>query len=207
MKRLIRSLVIASGGLFIAATASNAASISFTSSAAQLDDDEIFDIETAPDQVIDFTVLYDTNGITTNLPLISVEIKFSIELHQTELQLASLPEGLIGAESNSFSIKRDGIPQKTIGSLTTFQVKVLNGLINDGDKDFTLNLISAKIGGESSISENVTSSFGGSGIKQTVEVQPVPEPTTIFGSALALGIGGWLKRKKSSQQNKTTPQH
>jgi hypothetical protein len=34
--------------------------------------------------------------------------------------------------------------------------------------------------------------------------EPVPEPTTIFGSALALGVGGWLKRKKSSQQNKTT---
>lgn len=36
--------------------------------------------------------------------------------------------------------------------------------------------------------------------------EPVPEPTTIFGSALALGVGGWLKRKKISQQNKTTPQ-
>jgi hypothetical protein len=36
--------------------------------------------------------------------------------------------------------------------------------------------------------------------------EPVPEPTTIFGSALALSLGGWLKRKKSSQPNKTTPQ-
>jgi hypothetical protein len=43
---------------------------------------------------------------------------------------------------------------------------------------------------------------------ETVEVpEPVPEPTTIFSSALALGVGGWLKRKKSSQQNKTTSQH
>jgi len=40
-----------------------------------------------------------------------------------------------------------------------------------------------------------------------IETEPVPEPTTIFGSALALGVGGWLKRKKSSQQNKTTSQH
>ena len=45
-------------------------------------------------------------------------------------------------------------------------------------------------------------------IVETVDVaEPVPEPTTIFGSALALSLGGWLKRKKSSQQNKTTPQH
>jgi hypothetical protein len=37
-----------------------------------------------------------------------------------------------------------------------------------------------------------------------IETKPVPEPTTIFGSALALGVGGWLKRKKSGQENKTT---
>jgi len=42
-------------------------------------------------------------------------------------------------------------------------------------------------------------------IVETVDAaEPVPEPTTIFGSALALGVGGWLKRKKSSPQNKTT---
>jgi hypothetical protein len=38
----------------------------------------------------------------------------------------------------------------------------------------------------------------------TITTEPVPEPTTIFGSALALGIGEWLKRKKLGQQNKTT---
>jgi hypothetical protein len=44
-------------------------------------------------------------------------------------------------------------------------------------------------------------------IVETADIaNPVPEPTTIFGSALALGVGGWLKRKKSSQQDKTTPQ-
>ncbi|WP_333240677.1 PEP-CTERM sorting domain-containing protein [Microcoleus sp. AT9b-C4] len=44
-------------------------------------------------------------------------------------------------------------------------------------------------------------------IVETADVaEPVPEPTAIFGSAIALGLGGWLKRKKSNQQNKTTPQ-
>jgi hypothetical protein len=34
---------------------------------------------------------------------------------------------------------------------------------------------------------------------ETVDAaEPVPEPTTIFGSALALSLGGWLKRKKLS---------
>jgi hypothetical protein len=44
-------------------------------------------------------------------------------------------------------------------------------------------------------------------IIETVDVpEPVPEPTTIFGSAIGLCLGGWLKRKNSSRQNKTTPQ-
>jgi hypothetical protein len=44
-------------------------------------------------------------------------------------------------------------------------------------------------------------------IVETADVaEPVPEPTTIFGSAIGLCLGGWLKRKKSSQQNKTTSQ-
>jgi hypothetical protein len=44
-------------------------------------------------------------------------------------------------------------------------------------------------------------------IVETADVaEPVPEPTTIFGSVLALSLGGWLKRKNSSQQNKTKSQ-
>ena len=43
---------------------------------------------------------------------------------------------------------------------------------------------------------------------ETVDAaEPVPEPTTIFGSAIALCLGGWVRRKKSSQQHKTAPQH
>jgi hypothetical protein len=44
-------------------------------------------------------------------------------------------------------------------------------------------------------------------IVETADIaEPVPEPTTIFGSALALSLGGWLKRKKLSPQNKTASQ-
>jgi hypothetical protein len=42
-------------------------------------------------------------------------------------------------------------------------------------------------------------------VETTDIAEPVPEPGTLFGSALALGVGGWLKRKRSSQHNKTMP--
>jgi hypothetical protein len=50
-------------------------------------------------------------------------------------------------------------------------------------------------------------SYDGQEPTLTIETEPVPEPTTIFGSALALSVGWCLKRKKSSQQNKTRSQH
>lgn len=206
MKKLIRSFVLALGGLFITATASDAASISFTPTGAPLDSDLIFDIITVPGQVIDFQILFDTNNINTSL-LNSVEIDFSIKLDPTELELVSLPQGTT-AIPNGFTTNKNafaGIPQNRTGTLTTFQAKVLNGLISDGMSDMSLKLNFANIGGPTG--QDVSSSFGGSGVKQIVEVQPVPEPTTIFGSALALSVGGWLKRKKSGQENKTTPQN
>jgi hypothetical protein len=54
------------------------------------------------------------------------------------------------------------------------------------------------------------SGFGGATFNDkdaSLIITTVPEPTTIFGSALALSLGGWLKRKNSSRQNKTKPQH
>ena len=41
----------------------------------------------------------------------------------------------------------------------------------------------------------------------TITNEPVPEPTTIFGSAIGLCLGGWLKRRKSALPNKTTSQN
>ncbi|MEG5170838.1 PEP-CTERM sorting domain-containing protein [Microcoleus sp. B3-D7] len=44
-------------------------------------------------------------------------------------------------------------------------------------------------------------------IVETADVtEPVPEPTTMLCAAIALGWGGWLKRKHLSPQHKTTPQ-
>ena len=53
-----------------------------------------------------------------------------------------------------------------------------------------------------------TTNYTPSLIIETTDVaEPVPEPTTIFGSVIGLCLGGWLKRKNSSRHNKTTAQH
>ena len=43
-------------------------------------------------------------------------------------------------------------------------------------------------------------------VETTNVAEPVPEPATIFGSAIGLCLGGWLKRKKLSKHNRTVLQ-
>jgi len=84
--------------------------------------------------------------------------------------------------------------------VTTFvNQRVSNGNIFAG---FAINISSwgfVTLGGTDALGRS-------SLVIETVDAaEPVPEPTTIFGSAIGLCLGGWLKRKKSSQQNQTTP--
>jgi hypothetical protein len=80
----------------------------------------------------------------------------------------------------------------------------LNERVNNRDTFAGFGIRALNIGGIS-----LDPDLSGSPLRLIVETadvaEPVPEPTTIFGSAIGLGVGGWLKRKKSSQQNKTTP--
>jgi len=94
--------------------------------------------------------------------------------------------------------------------VTTF----VNQQVSNGNPfaGFFLQILSDPSSGNpsnfSSVSLEGTDALGRSSLViETVEVaEPVPEPTTIFGSALALSLGGWLKRKKLSPQNKTPSQ-
>jgi len=206
IKKLIRSLVIASSGLFITATACDAASISFRPTGTQLDQDEILDFSGKPGDLVEFEILIDTNGINLNPNFDNVVIEFSLFLDPTELRTINFPvETDESYPNNYFSTN---FSQNTTASVAIVPIKMLEGLINDGTADLRLKLDSAYTRNSSDVrGQDVTNLFevgGGFGSEQTVDFQPVPEPTTIFGSALALGVGGWLKRKKSGQENKTT---
>ena len=205
MKKLIRSLVIASTGLFITATACDAASISFRPTGTQLDQDEILDFSGKPGDLVEFEILIDTNGINLNPNFYNVVIEFSLFLDPTELRTINFPvETDESYPNNYFSTN---FSENTTALVAIVPIKMLGGLINDGTADLRLKLDSAYTRNSNDVRQDVTNLFevgGGFGSEQTVDFQPVPEPTTIFGSALALGVGGWLKRKKSGQENKTT---
>ena len=76
----------------------------------------------------------------------------------------------------------------------------VNQRVNNGDAFAGFSIRALNIGAVAIMPDN-----SGDLVKLIV-AEPVPEPTTIFGSAIALGLGGWLKRKKSSQQHKTVSQ-
>jgi hypothetical protein len=208
MKKLIRSLIIASTGLFITATACDAASISFRPTGTQLDQDEILDFSGKPGDLVEFEIFVDTNGINLNPNFYNVVIEFSLFLDPTELRTINFPvETDESFPNNYFSTN---FSENTTALVARVPIKMLEGLINDGKADLRLKLDSAYTRNFNGVRQDVTNLFevgGGFGSEETVDFQPVPEPTTIFGSALALGVGGWLKRKISSQQNKPTSQN
>ncbi|MEG4243006.1 PEP-CTERM sorting domain-containing protein [Microcoleus sp. Pol10_D6] len=97
------------------------------------------------------------------------------------------------------------ISSSSPGDTLSFDVTpFVNQRVSNGDTfaGFAISLLN--VGG---VALGGTDALGRSSLViETVDAaEPVPEPTAIFGSALALGLGGWLKRKKSNQQHKTTP--
>ncbi len=97
------------------------------------------------------------------------------------------------------------ISSSSPGDILNFDVTpFVNQRVNNGDAFAGFSIRALNLG-------SVAIGSPGKHPRLIVEIadvaEPVPEPTTIFGSALALGVGGWLKRKNSSLQNKTASQN
>jgi hypothetical protein len=100
------------------------------------------------------------------------------------------------------------ISSLSTGDTFNFNVtEFVNQRVSNGDAFAGLTIRALDFGGVSVGSSNGSSPQEWSLIVQTADVaEPVPEPTTIFGSAIFLGVGGWLKRRKSTPQNKAKSQ-
>jgi hypothetical protein len=171
----------------------------------------------------EFRALYEFNiaslSLTSNTIITQAIFQTTVDSWFGEVDYFSL--GLWGYKGNGQSDNSDfeagtylNSPQQPISEPPDFNFNLLNIDVtpivnelvsnNDAFAGFNIRAYYDK-------SSNVTYGSGNlsgdaSLIITTAEVaEPVPEPTTIFGSALALSLGGWLKRKKLSQQNKTAP--
>jgi len=162
-----------------------------------------------------------TNKVISNA-ILQVEI-YSLNLSSIDLQIPTNPGtlGIFGYVGNGIAETSDfeagvflnsvvDVSSSSRGDILNFNVTpFVNQRISNGDAFAGFGIRALNYGG---LFLNNNNPFTPSRIKprlivETADVaEPVPEPTTIFGSALALGVGGWLKRKKFSQQDKTVPQ-
>jgi hypothetical protein len=162
-----------------------------------------------------------TNKVISNA-ILQVEI-YSLDLTSLDIHIPTNPGtlGIFGYVGNGTAETSDfeagvflnsvvDVSSSSVGDILNFNVTpFVNQRISNGDAFAGFGIRALNYGG---LFLNNSNPFTPSRIKprlivETADVtEPVPEPTTIFGSALALGVGGWLKRKKSSQQNKTTSQ-
>jgi hypothetical protein len=96
------------------------------------------------------------------------------------------------------------VSSSSAGDILRFDVTpFVNQLVSNNDAFAGFTIRASNFGGVVLNDFDNNSSL----IIETVDVpEPVPEPATIFGSAIGLCLGGWLKRKKSNQHNKTVPQ-
>jgi hypothetical protein len=96
------------------------------------------------------------------------------------------------------------ISSLSTGDTVNFNVtEFINQRVSNRDAFAGLTIRALDLGAAGLTNPNKFSPQERSLIVETADVaEPVPEPTTIFGSVIALGVGGWLKRKKSSQRNK-----
>jgi hypothetical protein len=97
------------------------------------------------------------------------------------------------------------VSSSSAGDILNFNVTpFVNQRVSNGDAFTGFGIRALNFGG---LFLNNYNPFYPPGVKPTLIVETadvaVPEPTTIFGSAIGLGLGGWVKRKKSSQKNKT----
>ena len=121
--------------------------------------------------------------------------------------VAGIGGGTVSSEDVVAGVFLSSVNISSLSTGDTFNFNVtefLNQRVSNGDTFAGLTIRALELGGFGTLYTNESNPNEFSLIVETADVtEPVPEPTTIFGSAIALGVVGGLKRKKLSQRNKT----
>lgn len=162
---------------------------------------------------VSFTIMYDTKdprdvlgNLIQPLPGAKLNLKFDIEWDSSELKYGNFTN-LVPEESNiknntnnSVSLDYKGLALSLDKlNLATVNFNVIGFDPNDGVSDFSIVLHEAIIAPV----RNDPRGNGGNvhlpGNRDVNVVQPLPEPLTILGSGLALGLGILFKKQRSKR--------
>jgi len=143
-------------------------------------------IQRNPGDSIEFVLLLDEIN-SSYLFLNTVELRnYSLTYDDTELSLVQIVD----------PIKPPTQLNSTAEVLARYIFKVLESVVKDGKGDISATAEYRDRPRFGSLPESAFTSVGG----PLYDVEPVPEPLTIFGTATALGYGAILKRKSSKKK-------
>ena len=169
------------------------ASVSFSPTGSQLDDDSIQDIQLNVGDRLNATFELDTSGLDANLRSLDLQVdqdlvEIDLTAVRTDFDETAFPDFSFGGspqDDNIFSavFERSGSPgvvPDTIEVIVEGEITALDGLENDGQPDLGVTVVNAI----DANGEDVTSLF--QPLNQAIDVQPFPvvsidlEPTFII---------------------------
>lgn len=184
----------------------NAAGIGFLDPGSQRDGDTILDIEIGSNQPLSFNIFADANGYIPSNPDAAF-IQFDLTTFTDSDEYFGAISGLLVFDLSGPSVQQIGTfngvtvnpGQKPHDGVVDFGITLTGINLFDSDNNF---LGTDPASAFESPSVNAFDQPG-TQFNQVVELQQVPEPLTILGSATALGVGSLLKRKSSKQKTKS----
>jgi hypothetical protein len=135
-----------------------------------------------PGGSIEFVLAFNPSGI--NVPVTILDVV--------------TPPGFDGNELSFDPIRSTSLSWYTLSNTTNvanFFFTVLPGVVKDGNSDVFQAIVNYQYEDEDSWSGFTRGQV--TLLNQTNDVEPVPEPLTIFGTAIGLGCGVLFKRKSS----------